>query len=223
MSRILIVDDEYGLRDLLERVLASAGFEVTSVGTASAGLRKALTEAFDLILLDLMLPDLTGEQVMQVILDSHPDARILVLSSAPDPRRRVGVLTAGAVDYLAKPFVNAELLARVKLRLRDTGTVAAAEHSKISLGPQSFLDLTRHELVVEDVHTALSHREFDLIRYLVERRGAVCTRRQVLADVWGLEFDPGTNVVDVYIGRLRAKLSPLLIETVRNVGYRLAS
>lgn len=223
MSRILIVDDEYGLRDLLARVLTSAGYEVTSVGTASAGLRKALTEQFDLILLDLMLPDLTGEQVMQIILDSQPDARILVLSSAPDPRRRVGVLTAGAVDYLAKPFVNAELLARVKLRLREAGALTTADHTKLSLGPDAYLDLTRHELVVDDVHTALSHREFDLVRYLVERRGSVCTRKQVLADVWGMEFDPGTNVVDVYIGRLRAKLSPLLIETVRNVGYRLAA
>ena len=223
MSRILIVDDEYGLRDLLDRVLVSAGYDVTSVSTASAGLNKALTEHFDLILLDLMLPDLTGEQVMQVILDSQPDARILVLSSAPDPRRRVGVLTAGAVDYLSKPFVNAELVARVRLRLRDTGAPPTGDHSRIPLGQQGYLDLTRHELVLDDVHTALSHREFDLVRYLVERRGSVCTRKQVLADVWGLQFDPGTNVVDVYIGRLRAKLAPLLIETVRNVGYRLAS
>ncbi len=162
MSRILIVDDEYGLRDLLDRVLVSAGYEVTSVSTASAGLNKALTEHFDLILLDLMLPDLTGEQVMQVILDSQPDARILVLSSAPDPRRRVGVLTAGAVDYLSKPFVNAELVARVRLRLRDTGAPPTGDHSRIPLGPQGYLDLTRHELVLDDVHTALSHREFDL-------------------------------------------------------------
>lgn len=223
MSRILIVDDEYGLRDLLGRVLVSAGYEAISVGTASAGLRKALTERFDLILLDLMLPDLTGEQVMQVILDSQPDARILVLSSAPDPRRRVGVLTAGAVDYLAKPFVNAELLARVKLRLREAGASDTVDHTRLSFGPGAYLDLTRHELVVDDAHTALSHREFDLVRYLIERRGSVCTRKQLLADVWGMEFDPGTNVVDVYIGRLRTKLSPLLIETVRNVGYRLAA
>jgi DNA-binding response OmpR family regulator len=219
----LIVDDESGLREVLARVLTSAGYEVTSAATASAGLRSALTEPFDLMLLDLNLPDLTGEQVMQVILDSQPEARILVLSAAPDPRRRVGVLVAGAVDYLAKPFVNAELVARVRLRLRDPGTAPTGEHTRVALGPGAYLDLARHELVAADTRTALSHREFDLVRYLIERRGAVCTRKQLLAGVWGLEFDPGTNVVDVYIRRLRAKLSPLPIETVRNVGYRLAA
>jgi len=223
MSRVLIVDDEYGLRDVLERVLTSAGYEVTSVGTASAALRRALTEQFDLILLDLMLPDLSGEQVMRIILDSQPDARILVLSSAPDPRRRVGALQAGAVDYLGKPFINAELLERVRLRLRDSAPAAGANAARITLDDRTWLDLTRHELVVDDTCIALPHREFDLVRYLVERRGAVCTRKQLLADVWGLEFDPGTNVVDVYIGRLRAKLSAVRIETVRNVGYRLAA
>jgi DNA-binding response OmpR family regulator len=223
MSRVLIVDDEYGLRDVLERVLTSAGYEVTSVGTASAGLRRALTEQFDLILLDLMLPDLAGEQVMRIVLDSQPDARILVLSSAPDPRRRVGALQAGAVDYLAKPFINAELLERVRLRLKEGASTSRTSAGRITLDAHTWLDLTRHELVVDDDCIALPHREFDLVRYLVERRGAVCSRKQLLADVWGLEFDPGTNVVDVYIGRLRAKLSAVRIETVRNVGYRLAA
>jgi two-component system, OmpR family, response regulator len=226
MTRILVVDDEPGLREVLERLLSSAGYEVVSAGTGSAGLRQALTEKFDLILLDLMLPDLAGEQVMGVIVDSQPAARIVVLSSAHDPRRRVGVLMRGAADFVAKPFVNAELLARIRLRLRESTTAVEEQGrsgGRISLDSHTYLDLVRHELQVDGAAIALSQREFDLVRYLVERRGSVCTRKELLTDVWGLGFDPHTNVVDVYIGRLRAKLAPLQIETVRNVGYRLAA
>lgn len=223
MTRILAVDGEPALREVLELLLTSAGYEVVTAATGSAALREALTSHFDLILLDLMLPDIPGEHVMYVILDSRPDARILVLSSAHDPRRRVGALTSGAADFIAKPFVNAELLARIRLRLRESVPGADADKARIVLDPHTHLDLIRHELVSDETAIALSQREFALIRYLVERRGSVCTRKQLLGDVWGLGFDPGTNVVDVYIGRLRAKLAPLRIETVRNVGYRLAA
>jgi two-component system, OmpR family, response regulator len=226
MTRILVVDDEPGLREVLERLLSSAGYDVVAVGTGSAGLRQALTESFGLVLLDLMLPDLAGEQVMGVILDSQPGARIIVLSSAHDPRRRVGVLVGGATDFVAKPFVNAELLARVRLRLRENSSATAEPgwtEGRLALDSHTYLDLVRHELHVDSTTIPLSQREFDLVRYLVERRGSVCTRKELLQDVWGLAFDPHTNVVDVYIGRLRAKLSPVQIETVRNVGYRLAA
>jgi two-component system, OmpR family, response regulator len=147
---------------------------------------------------------------------------VLILSSVPEVGRRVGVLNGGAADFVAKPFVNAELLARVRLRTRErsnhNGSVAY-----LPIDADARLDLHRRELVVNDQRIPLSQREFTLLTHLLERKGEVCSRQELLADVWGIGFDPGTNVVDVYVGRLRAKLVGDIIETVRNVGYRLCA
>jgi DNA-binding response OmpR family regulator len=224
---------------------------VTTAPTGAEGLRLALNTAYDLVLLDLMLPDLSGEEIMRVILASRPESRIVVLSSDSSITRRIGVLDAGAADFLPKPFANAELLARVRLRLRETesreagragadldrpgspGTASAAVGShlyvsqaaseRLDINDRVHLDIRNRELVNLDRRVPLSPRECALLTHLVQRRGKVCSRPELLSNVWGLSFDPGTNVLDVYIGRLRAKLTPDLIETVRNVGYRLAA
>lgn len=222
MSQILIIEDEPDLRLLLARLLTEAGYEVTEAGTGSAGLHLALSGEHDLILLDLILPDLPGEDVLRVIATARPAVRVLVLSSVAEIGRRVAVLDAGAVDFVAKPFVNRELLARIRARLRAERPAADRPISYL-VGKGIQLNMTRRELIVNSERIELSQREFVLLTHLIRRRGKVCTRQELLADVWGIPFDPRTNVVDVYVGRLRAKMLADTIETVRNVGYRLVA
>ena len=222
MAHILVIEDEPRLRALLERLFESAGYRVTSASSGSQGLQAALNDEHDLIVLDLVLPDLSGEEVLRVLIASRPDARVLILSSAPEIGRRVGVLDGGATDFVAKPFVNAELLARIRLRIRNEGT-RSSNSPYLPIDADGRLDVNRRELLINDRRIPLSQREFTLLTHLVHRKGEACTREELLADVWGIGFDPGTNVVDVYVGRLRAKLAPDTIETVRNVGYRLVA
>jgi two-component system OmpR family response regulator len=220
MAHILVVEDEPSLRMLLTRMFRDVGYEVTAAATGAAGLQAALGMQHDLIVLDLVLPDLSGEEVLRVLLAARPEARVLILSSVEEVGRRVAVLDCGAADFVAKPFANGELLARVRLRIRDqvpgSLTPVCAE-----VGDGAHLDLQRRDLVINGQRVQLSHREFTLMAHLLHHRGEVCSRQELLADVWGIAFDPGTNVVDVYVGRLRAKLASDTIETVRNVGYRL--
>jgi DNA-binding response OmpR family regulator len=222
MASILVVEDEPNLRGLLTRLLGSAGYIVTAAATGSDGLRLARTQPYDLVVLDLMLPDIPGEELMRVVLAERPDAKVLILSSALEVGRRVRVLDGGAADFVAKPFANSELLARIRLRMKER-IGAPLRPARIRIDASTYLDPARHELVMGGRAVTLSQREFTLLHHLAQHRGATCTRQELLADVWGLGFDPGTNVVDVYIGRLRAKLATTKIETVRNVGYRLAA
>lgn len=224
MAHVVVVEDEPNLRVLLRRLLSDVGYRVTTAATGSAGLNILLAEdPCDLVILDLMLPDLSGEDVLHVLLAAKPETRVLVLSSAPEVGRRVGVLDAGAVDFVAKPFTNAELLARVRARLRADASAHVSPAPRYLSGVGFELDLRRRELVMGEQRILLPHREFVLLAHLLHRRGEVCTRQELLSEVWGLSFDPGTNVVDVYVRRLRSKLAANCIETVRNVGYRLVA
>lgn len=224
MAHIVVIEDEPNLRVLLSRLLSDAGYRVTTAANGSAGLNILLAEdTADLVVLDLMLPDLSGEEVLHVLLAAKPETRVLVLSSVHEVGRRVGVLDAGAVDFVAKPFTNAELLARVRARLRAERAPAATTGPRYLYGSGFQLDLQRRELVIQDQRILLPHREFVLLAHLLHRRGEICTRQELLSDVWGMTFDPGTNVVDVYVRRLRSKLASNCIETVRNVGYRLVA
>jgi two-component system, OmpR family, response regulator len=222
MAHVLLIEDEPSLRALLVRLCGDAGFRVTSAATGSQGLHAALSADHDLIILDLMLPDLSGEEVLRVLLAARPTAKVLILSSVAEVGRRVGVLNGGAADFVPKPFVNAELLARIHLRMRDESSPRSPS-SYLPVDAQIRVDVNRRELLVNDQRIPLSQREFTLLTHLLQRKGEACTREELLADVWGIGFDPGTNVVDVYVGRLRAKLAPDTIETVRNVGYRLVA
>jgi DNA-binding response OmpR family regulator len=218
MSRILLIDDDTNQRFVLDRTLGRAGFEVVESGTGMTGLTAALAQDFDLIVLDLTLPDVAGEHVLDAILTSKPSSRVLVLSAVTDLDRRVAVLNGGAIDFVAKPFLNAELIARIRLRMRGD-----PEASRSLKGAGIELDLNRRVLITGGKRVGLSQREFVLLAHLMDRKGKVCSRQELLSTVWDLPFDPGTNVVEVYVGRLRAKLAEDSIETIRNVGYRLVA
>lgn len=222
VARVLVIEDEPQLRLLLRRLITDAGYDVSEAATGAAGLDAALAEDYDLILLDLMLPDIPGEDVLQVVLASRPSARVMVLSAVDGAGRRVDVLDGGAVDFVAKPFVNLELLARVRARIH-TAVEPPPTSPRYVGGGGIRLDLHRRELVLDGRHIGLSQREFVLLAHLLQHRGQVCTRQDLLTGVWGAGVYSGANVVDVYVRRLRAKLALNTIETVRNVGYRFVA
>jgi len=223
VSGILVIEDESGLRGVLSRLIEAAGYPVTAVGTGHEGLRLALAHDFELLVLDLNLPDLAGGDLLRAARAAKPALRVLVLSSVTSVSTRVQVLEEGAADFVLKPFVAAELLARIRLRIKDDSVAKAADQTRLPVAADAYLDLQRQELTFGSHRIPLSQREFGLLTHLVHRRGKICTREELLADVWGIGFDPGTNVVDVYVRRLRAKLAADSIETIRNVGYRLAA
>lgn len=217
MARLLVVEDEVRIGRFVERALTADGFEVDLAGSAPEGLASALAVAYNLIILDLMLPGMNGADLLAELLRRRPDQRVLVLSAVPEVGVRVRVLDMGALDFLAKPFAVAELVARVRARLRTESTGGS---EWVQVGDLT-LDVRRRVLRVDGRTIPLPEREFDLLNHLMKHAGQVCTREELLAEVWGLQFDPGSNVVDVYVRRLRSKLDLQRIETVRNVGYAL--
>ncbi|WP_253763527.1 response regulator transcription factor [Hamadaea flava] len=220
-ARLLLIEDDDGVARLIARALSRDGYVVERAGTGEEGLRYATDEEFDLVLLDLMLPGLHGSAVLAELMRQRPHQRVIVLSAVPEVGTRVACLEAGAADFVSKPFALAELLARVRARLRDRAPGPAAD--SVVIGPIC-LDLALHRVAVDGRWTALSYREFLLLRHLMEAAGRACGRSELLHAVWGMTFDPGSNVVDVTVRRLRAKLDhPDRIETVRHVGYRFAT
>jgi len=226
-GRLLLIEDDDRIARLLSRALADGGYVVDCVATGPEGLHKALADSFDLILLDLMLPGMDGLEVLRALVDQRPGLRVLVLSAVPDISTRVACLEAGAVDFVGKPFALAELLARVRARIRPPAPDRPG--SVLEVGPVR-LDLQAHHAIADGRQVTLTYREFLLLRYVMERAGQACSRGELLQRVWDLPFDPGSNVVDVTVRRLRGKLRHIkahtdmdetdLIETVRNVGYR---
>ena len=217
MQRILVVDDEPKIVSFVSRALAGHGYKVDSAYNGERGLAMAKSGRYELVLLDLRLPDIDGVDVLQETVAARPDQRVLVLSARSDVESKVRCLELGAIDYLPKPFALAELLARVRARLREP---AGRSHTERFLqAGRLTLDVLKRVVDAGDGPVGLSEREFLLLQYLMRRKGDVCTREELLGEVWGYSFDPGTNVVDVYVGRLRSKLGSDTIETVRNVGY----
>jgi DNA-binding response OmpR family regulator len=220
VGRVLVVEDDERIGRLVTRALENDGYTTERATTGPEGLVAALARDFDLIILDLMLPGMSGDEVLERLVGERPEQRVLVLSAVPEIGTRVAVLEAGATDFLGKPFAVAELLARVRTRLRSSSPGAASRW--LSAGPVR-LDLRRRRATVNGIELELPLREFLLLQHLMSRPGLACSRTELLADVWGLTFDPGTNVVDVYVRRLRGKLDrPERIETVRHVGYAFA-
>jgi DNA-binding response OmpR family regulator len=215
----MLIDDEPEMVRFIHRALENEGHcVVTSTGGAE-GLRRGLAERPDLVVLDLLMPGVNGQAVLGGLLAHDPDQRVLVLSAAADVQTRVECLERGAVDFMPKPFSVRELLARVRTRLRGVPAVGAQD--LVRLGGLA-LDLRRRELRVRGQVCELTHREFLLLQHLMRRAGDPCSRAELLSEVWGLTFDPGTNLVDACVARLRSKLPGDVVRTVRNVGYRVA-
>jgi DNA-binding response OmpR family regulator len=218
--RLLVVDDEPRIVSFVSRALSSEGFGVDSAHDGVRALELVRSRSYGLVVLDLLLPRLDGFAVLRGIMESRPEQRVLVLSALGDVESKVKCLELGASDYLAKPFALAELVARVRARLRQPNGPPVARY--LRAGPVT-LDLVGRVADAGSGPVPLSDREGLLLQHLLRKEGQVCTRQELLADVWGYSFDPGSNVVDVYIGRLRSKLGAELIHTVRNVGYRFGA
>jgi DNA-binding response OmpR family regulator len=217
---ILVVEDETGIADFLARGLRAEGYEVKVAGDGDEGARLALDPDVDLVVLDRMLPRLDGLEVLARVRRGRPALPVIMLTAKAEVADRVEGLDGGATDYVTKPFAFEELLARIRARLREGG---GSETMIEAAGVQ--LDLISREARRDGVATRLPAREADLLAHLMRSAGGVCSREELLSSVWGYDHDPGTNVVQVYVGYLRRRLarpgSPAPIETVRSVGYRL--
>jgi DNA-binding response OmpR family regulator len=218
-SRILIAEDERNLVAFLEKGLRAAGYVTTAVGDGPSAVALARDEDFELMILDLGLPVLDGTEVLRTLRAQGRTLPILILSARDDVRDKVAGLQLGADDYLTKPFEFDELLARVQVRLRAAGTSAP---TVLRVGPLA-LDLRTRRAIAGGETIELSAREFALLELLMRHPDQVLSREQLLARVWGYDFDPGSNVVEVYVGYLRRKLGAAHIETVRGMGYRLVA
>jgi DNA-binding response OmpR family regulator len=215
-GRVLIIDDEPRIVNFVRRGLQAEGLEVGSAFDGEEGLRLALTGAYDLVILDLVMPGLDGQTLLRRLLRSKPTQAVLVLSARDDTATKVTSLESGADDYISKPFSLEELLARVRARLRSAARVTPPE---LVVGSAK-LDLIRRRADVGSGPVPLADREFLLLRELMRNAGRAVSKERLLSSVWGYHFDPGSNVVDVYVRRLRAKLGADTITTERGVGYR---
>ena len=219
--RILVIEDEARIQAFLARGHEAEGYTVIAAGDGRAGLELATEARWDLVVLDLLLPGLNGLQVLRELHRVKPDMPVVILSARGDVQTKLRGFELGASDYVAKPFSLDELLARIRVRLRGAGTFGD-EH--VLRGGNVVLDVARRQAGVDGRTADLSDREFRLLHHLVRHHGEISSREQLLAEVWGYHFDPGSNVVDVCIRRLRKKLgTDAPIETVRHAGYRLTA
>jgi DNA-binding response OmpR family regulator len=218
--RVLIIEDDQGIVRFLERGLAAHGHSTVSADNGEDGVILARDESVDLILLDIMLPLMDGHRVLERIRLRRPDVPVLMLTARDDLRNKVDALDAGADDYLTKPFDLEELMARMRALTRRADQPQGA---KIVAGDLE-VDLRSRRVWRGGKLVELSSREFALLEYLMRHPGQVLSRQQILSAVWDYDFDPGSNVVDVYVSYLRSKLdrrgAPSLIQTVRGSGYR---
>jgi two-component system copper resistance phosphate regulon response regulator CusR len=214
-SRILVVDDEAKLRSFVCRALAAEGFSVDGAGDGARALQLIQERDYDLVILDLLMEGVDGATVLERALQVRPGLPVLVLSALSDVETKVRCFELGASDYMTKPFALAELRARIWARLPPPADAEEriVTYDGLRLDPA-------HRTVETDRGTVrLSRTEFELLSHLIRFEGRVFSRAELLDAVWGYSFDPGTNVVDVYVARLRSKLGSSVIGTVRNVGY----
>lgn len=219
MTRILIAEDEERIVAFLDKGLRANGYTVVAVGNGVDAEALARDDSFDLMILDLGLPGRDGRDVLRAIRSRGERLPVIVLTARDGVDDTVGSLEQGADDYVTKPFRFEELLARIRLRLR---TEPVAETTILTAGAVS-LDLRSRRATSDGRTIDLTAREFALLETLLRHAGQVLSREQLLSHVWGYDFDPGSNVVDVYIRYLRRKLGDGRIETVRGMGYRLVA
>jgi DNA-binding response OmpR family regulator len=217
-ARILIAEDETGISSFLENGLRAAGFAATVVEDGSSALALARTGEFDLVVLDLGLPTRDGLSVLEELRSAGNRMPVIILTARSHLDDTVAGLDRGADDYVTKPFRFEELLARIRARLRTGGS---AEETELRAG-EVVLDLMTRRARVGDREVELSAREFALAEVFFRNAGHVLSREQLLSLVWGYDRDPGSNVVDVYVGYLRKKFGDGVITTVRGMGYRLS-
>ncbi|AZK93706.1 MULTISPECIES: response regulator transcription factor [Streptomyces] len=218
MSRILIVEDEERIASFVEKGLRANGFTTSVVHDGDAAYDYAVTGGFDLVVLDIGLPGRDGFTVLRQLREAQVSVPVIVLTARDSVRDTVAGLEGGADDWMTKPFRFEELLARVRLRLR---TAARAPEVTVLRNGELTLDLRTRRARSGERMVDLTAREFVLLELFLRHPGQVLSREQILSHVWGYDFDPGSNIVDVYVRALRKKLGADRVETVRGMGYRL--
>jgi two-component system, OmpR family, response regulator len=220
---ILMIEDEHRVADFVRRGLRAEGWAVDHAANAEDALLRLRDEAYDVVLLDMMLPGMSGDELCRHLRASRNSVPILMLSALGSTEDRVNGLRNGADDYLPKPFDFDELIARIEsLHRRKSHSTASEADKMLRVGPLCF-DVASMRLMLNDVELDLSTKERDVLVLLMRNAGRVCARERLLNAVWGMEADPLTNVVDVTISRIRRKLpqAATMISTIRNYGYRL--
>lgn len=220
MSDILIAEDESRIAAFIKKGLKANGFNPSIAIDANETLRMVLGNSFDLLILDLGLPGKDGLELLEEIRGQGEELPIIILTARDDIDDKVAGLEGGADDYMTKPFRFEELLARVRLRLRNRH-IGQGQEEMILKAQDVVLDLRTYKVRVGDRTIELAAREFTLAETFFRHPGQVFSREQLLDRVWGYDYDPGSNIVDVYVGYLRKKLGSNLIETVRGMGYRM--
>ena len=221
MAGILIVEDEERIASFVAKGLRADGYRTTTVADGVEGLDLALTGSFDLVILDIGLPGIDGFEVLERLRAQGSRIPVIVLTARDSVTDTVSALEGGADDYMPKPFRFAELLARVRLRLRQSGDGPGDAQDTLDAGG-IHLDLRTRKATVSGREVELSAREYALSEIFMRNPGQVLSREQLLDQVWGYDFDPGSNVVDVYVGYLRRKFGAQAITTVRGMGYRFS-
>jgi DNA-binding response OmpR family regulator len=215
MTHVLLIEDDSRIREIVERGLGARGYVVSVAADGEAGIDLASKLDIDLVLLDLILPGKKGLQVLEELRALKPRLPVIALTAMDDTGSKIGGLEAGVDDYITKPFSIEELAARIRARLRW----AASEDSALKAGSLT-VDLAAHRAFLGGREIPLSARELSLLATFMRHPGQVLSRGQLLRLVWDLDFDPGSNVVEVYVSALRRKLGTEFIETVRGLGYR---
>ncbi|MEK8179908.1 response regulator transcription factor [Flavobacterium buctense] len=217
MKHILLVEDEVGIVQFLTQGLEEEGYQISAANNGKSGLELFQTEKFDLVLLDWMLPKMTGVEVCKAIRGQNTKVPIIFLTAKDTVQETVEGLKSGANDYIKKPFSFDELVERIKVQLRDQ-----PENEILTLGPVE-INLQKHQVTVNKKEVSLTQKEFDLLHYLVKNKGTVCSRTQIIQDVWDIHFEYDTGVIDVFMNAIRKKLNLKVeedyIKTIRGVGY----
>lgn len=216
--KILIVEDEIGIANFLKQGLEEESFTVDVANTGKEGLNKALSGKYDLLLLDWMLPEMSGIEICTQFRENFIETPVIFLTAKDTVQETISGLKVGANDYIKKPFHFEELLERIKVQLRDNST----EPYELKLGAIS-LNLNAMSVFINQTEVKLTQKEFALLELLVKNKGKVCTRKEIIEMVWDIHFDYNTSVIDVFINSLRKKLNITeknnYIQTVRGVGY----
>jgi DNA-binding response OmpR family regulator len=215
--RILLVEDEAGIVQFLQQGLEEEGYEITTASDGEKGLELLLNENYELVLLDWMLPNLSGLEVCKIFREKNKTTPIIFLTAKDTVQETIEGLQAGANDYIKKPFSFDELVERIKIHFRNL-----EETKKLYLGPIE-INLSQHTVSVNNELVTLTHREFELVSFLIKNKGKVCTRTQIIEEVWNIHFDYDTGVIDVFMNSIRKKLNlkkeEEYIKTIRGVGY----